>query len=264
MFTLYHGQNSVCSQKVRVGMALMGLRFDSVVLDLTRGDQFAPEYLKLNRNAVVPTLVDGDQVVTESSVILSYLDREHNGGQLTPTDAAGRVAADLWLLRCLSIHAAINTMTFSTAMRQALLATKTPAELEEQAAKMPDPIMGAKRMDLIENGLASAYVRQALVHLRGLFDDMQQTLDGSAWMNGDAPGIVDVALIAYVDRLDRLGLAGLWNTYPGIAPWLTAWQATDAYRLGITDWVPEGSAEKMRKAGAAHWDEIEFAWQALA
>lgn len=265
MLTLYHAPTSVCSQKVRVGLALLGLGFRSVVLDLQRGDQFAADYLKLNPDAVVPTLVDSDRVVVESSLILSYLDREHGGGRLMPAEPAARARAEHWLLRCLAIHAAVNTMSFSTALRQQILAAKTHEEIEAQAAKMPDPIMGRKRVDLILNGLASPYVRQAMLHLRRLFGDMQAGLAGGPWIGGQAPGIEDVALVAYVDRLDRLGLAGLWaRNHPAITAWLDAWKATDAYATGIEAWVPEGSAERMRAAGAAHWEEVETAWRAAA
>lgn len=265
MLILYHAPTSVCSQKVRVGMALMGLGYDGVVLDLQRGDQFAPDYLALNPDAVVPTLVDGDLVVVESSLILAHLDRVHNGGRLMPADAAGRVAAEHWLLRCLAIHAAINTLSFATVMRRKILATKSRAEIEAQAAKMPDPIMGAKRLDLVLNGLASPYVGQAMLHLRRLVTDMQAAMDAAPWMGGAEPGIVDVALVSYVDRLDRLGLSGLWAAgHPAVGAWLDAWKAHPAYEAGIGDWVPEGSAAEMRAAGEAHWDEIETAWRATA
>lgn len=262
MLTLHHAPTSVCSQKVRVGMALMGLSYESVVLNLQKGDQFAPDYLRLNPDAVVPTLVDDDLVVVESSLILAYLDRVHNAGRLMPTGGADRVAAEHWLLRCISIHAAINTMSFSTAMRQTILALKSREEIEAQAARMPDPIMGAKRLDLIVNGLSSPYVGQAMLHLRRLLGDLQAALDPGPFVAGGAPGLVDVAVVAYVDRLDRLGLSGFWEReFPAVGDWLAEWKASSAYVAGIEDWVPEGSASDMRAAGLAHWEEIERAWR---
>ena len=39
-----------------------------------QGDQFDPAYLKLNPNGVVPTLVHNGQPITESAVILYYLE----------------------------------------------------------------------------------------------------------------------------------------------------------------------------------------------
>ncbi len=38
-----------------------------------RGDQYEPDYMKLNPNAVVPTLVHDDNVIIESTVIMHYV-----------------------------------------------------------------------------------------------------------------------------------------------------------------------------------------------
>jgi len=73
MLELYHSVNSVCAQKVRVVLAEEGLEYREQLM--TRADdQFDPEYMKLNPNAVVPTLVHDGRPVIESSVILYYLD----------------------------------------------------------------------------------------------------------------------------------------------------------------------------------------------
>src|SRR5712692_3338360 len=68
MLTLYHGKTSVCSVKARLALAEKGVAWDSRLLTL-RGDQFEPDYMKLNPNAVVPTLVHDGKVVIESTVI---------------------------------------------------------------------------------------------------------------------------------------------------------------------------------------------------
>ena len=53
MFTLYHHGSSVCAAKVRFAMAEKGLEWDGVYIDILNGDQFKPEYLKINPKAVV-------------------------------------------------------------------------------------------------------------------------------------------------------------------------------------------------------------------
>ena len=55
MLELYHNINSVCAQKVRIALKEKGQEAKEHLLTL-RGDQHDPEYLKLNPNAVVPTL----------------------------------------------------------------------------------------------------------------------------------------------------------------------------------------------------------------
>ena len=47
MLELYHSVNSVCAQKVRIVLAEKGLEYREHLMTL-QGDQFAPEYMKLN------------------------------------------------------------------------------------------------------------------------------------------------------------------------------------------------------------------------
>ena len=74
MLELYHANHSTCSQKVRLCIAEKGLDFEGHLLDLGAKEQLDPEYLKLNPNGVVPTLVHDEVVITDSSVICEYLD----------------------------------------------------------------------------------------------------------------------------------------------------------------------------------------------
>lgn len=55
-----------------------------------------PEYLKLNPNAKVPTLVDGDLAIWESNTILRYL-ATRAGSPLYPSDAAARTHVERWM-----------------------------------------------------------------------------------------------------------------------------------------------------------------------
>ena len=97
---LYDAPQSTCSQRVRYVLNAKGIAFDEHKLDLFSGDQLKPEYLSLNPNGVVPTLVDGETVVIESSVILQYIDEIGDGPRLMPDDRALKAETLVWLLRC--------------------------------------------------------------------------------------------------------------------------------------------------------------------
>jgi len=60
MLELYHSINSVCAQKVRIALAEKELPYKEHLMTLG-GDQFDPAYMKLNPNAVVPTLIHDGQ-----------------------------------------------------------------------------------------------------------------------------------------------------------------------------------------------------------
>lgn len=261
MLKLYHGPTSVCSQKVRLAMDEIGLDYEGVVLDLQKGDQFAPDYIELNPDAVVPTLIDGDLKVLESSLIIEYLDKSYNNARLMPNETRLEVRTRLWLLRCLTVHAAVNTLSFSTFMRDKVLATKTPAEIEASIARMLDPVARAKRRDLYEFGVKSHHVTQALLQLRRIFDDMSTDIAEGAWVSGPAFGLADIGLAPYIDRIDRIGFSGLWeDRTPRVAAWLSAIRARRSYDDAIVAFIPEAMARSQRLAGEQHWPALQALW----
>ena len=62
-FTLYNAPQSTCSQRVRFTLHEKNLAFFEHKLDLFSGDQLRPEYLKINPNGVVPSLVHNGNVI---------------------------------------------------------------------------------------------------------------------------------------------------------------------------------------------------------
>jgi glutathione S-transferase len=70
---LYHFPPSPNSRRVQLTAAHLGLLLDGQVVDITKGENRAPEYLALNPNGLTPTLVDGDLVLWESRAIVQYL-----------------------------------------------------------------------------------------------------------------------------------------------------------------------------------------------
>lgn len=258
---LYHGITSVCSIKVRIGLAEIGMDYEGIVLDLPNGEQHNPEYLKINPDAVVPTLVDRDLVIFESSLILEYLDREYNDSKLMPKGRVAETNAKHWLLRCLAVHDAINTLSFSTAYRDRTRSTKTQEEIALILASMPDPVKRLKRRDILENGLASIFVEQALRNLRKAFDDMSGILAQTDWISGKDFGITDIALVSYIDRIERLGFEGMWTrSQPEIGKWLAAMQARPSYKVEVIDKIDAEAAEKQKNAGPKYWPDLERRW----
>ncbi len=88
--TLYHNDMSVCAQKVRLCLAEKDLAYEAKHLNLREGEQKRPEYLALNPNGYVPTLVHDGFVVCELTVICEYLDDAFPDPPLKPADAKGR------------------------------------------------------------------------------------------------------------------------------------------------------------------------------
>ncbi|MFQ6669711.1 hypothetical protein Gotur_034850, partial [Gossypium turneri] len=67
---LYSYWQSSCSWRVRFALNLKGISYEYKAVNLSKGEQFTPEFEKLNPLHFVPVLVDGDVVVSDSYAIL--------------------------------------------------------------------------------------------------------------------------------------------------------------------------------------------------
>ena len=106
---------------VRIALLDKGIEATEHLMNLG-GDQFNPAYLKLNPNAVVPTIVHDGQPIIESSVILGYLDEAFSGPTLTPAAPQDRARMRLFLkLIDEYIHDSCTIITFATAFRDGAL-----------------------------------------------------------------------------------------------------------------------------------------------
>jgi Glutathione S-transferase len=81
--TLYHSPASRAFTAYWM-LEELGLPFTVRKIDIRKGEQKSPEYLKLNPAGKVPTLVDGDVVVSENPAIAIYLADRYSYGKLAP------------------------------------------------------------------------------------------------------------------------------------------------------------------------------------
>ncbi len=88
---LYNYFRSSASYRVRIALALKGLDYDYQSVHLPKNEQFNESYAAVSATRLVPTLVDGDNALTQSLAIIEYLDEMHSAPPLLPHDAAGRV-----------------------------------------------------------------------------------------------------------------------------------------------------------------------------
>ena len=74
MLKLYHHGSSVCAAKVRMYLSEKKLDWKGHYIDILAGEQFDPEYIKLNPKAVVPTLEHNGEIICDSTIICEYLE----------------------------------------------------------------------------------------------------------------------------------------------------------------------------------------------
>ena len=93
---LYFNPLSPNVRRVRLTAAVLGIELEEKLLDFSKGEHKNPEYLALNPNGAVPTLVDGDFVLTESRSIMQYLASKKPESGLLPKDEAARADVTRW------------------------------------------------------------------------------------------------------------------------------------------------------------------------
>lgn len=87
---LYNYFRSSASYRVRIALALKGLDYDYIPVHLVKREHLDDAYTALSASRLVPTLQDGDTVLSQSLAIVEYLDETHPQPPLLPADAAGR------------------------------------------------------------------------------------------------------------------------------------------------------------------------------
>lgn len=93
---LYSSPGSPNALRARAVVFELGLDPEIINVDIGKGENRTPEYLKLNPNGKVPVLVDGDVVIWESRAINAYLASTHPEHGLYPAEAAQRAFVDQW------------------------------------------------------------------------------------------------------------------------------------------------------------------------
>jgi len=121
--TLYSFWAATAPYRVRIGLALKGLDFDVVSVDLGAGDQHGEAYRGRNPQGLAPALeTEAGDLLTQSLAILEWLEETHPEPSLLPADALGRarvramaaiVACDIHPLNNLRVHKALQGLGVS-------------------------------------------------------------------------------------------------------------------------------------------------------
>ncbi len=169
MLKLFGRRNALNVQKVMWFVGELALQLERVDRGGPFGGNRDPEYLALNPNGTVPTLVDGDFVLWESNAVVRYLGESYGGPPWVPDDRHGRALAGQW-------------MDWSNAVIIRRIAPLIEG-LREPAARRDAAAIAAHR-----DRVAEAWT---------VLDDHLADRD---YILGAAPTIADVALGAVVNR----------------------------------------------------------------
>jgi glutathione S-transferase len=228
---LYGAPQSTCSQRVRFVLNAKGLAFEERRLDLFSGDQLQPDYLKLNPNGLVPTLVHDGAPVIDSSVIMEYLEEVFPKGRtFVPAEPLERARMRA-LMRFIDEvpTPAVRVPSYNLAFLPHFQSMSEEAFLALADAK---PLRREFLLKMGRTGFSETDMNEALERLRRSARRMADVLEdsGGPWLLGARISLADVAIMPVIVRMHDIRLARLWSDLPAVARWLEAVETDPAFR----------------------------------
>lgn len=259
MLDLYHFNGATCGLKARLALAEKGVAYTPRAL--TREALRQPEYLALNPNGVVPTLVHDGQVLCESSVIINYIDDAFDGPALKPGTPLGTARVWWWMKRADECLSPIGILTYTISMRPKIIDGKSPAELAAYIDGMPNAAARVRRRAILELGYENPAFQQAMADIETMLTEMEQVLTQSDWLAGDSYSLADTAMTPLVERLEELNMADmLGQNRTRLPAWWARIQARASYRSCLVD-MPNPERPQHFEAGTRARPQIEAALQ---
>ncbi len=180
----------------------LNVPFERVLVDLRKGEQKRPEYLKLNPNGKVPTLEDDGFVLWESRAIMMYLADKTPGQTIYPQELHARADVNHWMFwDAVHFTPAIQIVAYERVIKGFLgLGGPDPKEIE-RGEKMIAPLMA-----VLDGHLANR-----------------------EWVSGNALTIADLSLATplFVHERAQIPLPA------HVAAWYARVAAVEAYRQTI-------------------------------
>lgn len=186
--------------KASVTLEELGLDYQVRALDLMKGEQKTPDYLRINPNGRIPAIVDHDAdgfAVFESGAVMIYL--AEKTGRLMPSDAQGRSRVLQWLMFQMG---GVGPMMGQANVFYRYFPEKLPAAI-------------------------ARYQNES----RRLFEVLDRRLGESEWLAGDDYSIADIANWCWVRTHKWSGVTV--DGLPQLQRWLAAINARPAARRGI-------------------------------
>jgi GSH-dependent disulfide-bond oxidoreductase len=202
--------------KVSIMLEECGLPYNLIPVNISRGDQFKPEFLKISPNNRMPAIVDhngpGGKPISifESGAILQYLGRKT--GKFYPQDERGRVEVDQWLF--------FQMANLGPKAGEANHFRNYAAHEKQQYA-----------IDRFTN------------EMNRIYGVMNKHLKDREFLAGKY-SIADIASIGWATRFERQGQD--MNNFPNVRRWMDRLLARPAVKRGIGLRVEEASKVNMQ------------------
>ena len=264
MLELYHHGSSVCAAKVRFALAEKGVVPDKMhYVDILKGEQFDPEYLKINPKAVVPALVHDDHIINESTVICEYVNDAFDGPSLVSGDPLSRARMRIWEKAVdEQLHPACGELTFVCCHRHIVMRLGEE-KLREFLSSTPDQSVTStwkeRKKEIVRRGFDAPGIEGGISLYDSYLFKMEEALKQHDWLAGDTFSLADIGLTPYVNRLDMLSMSGMWTAgrLPHVEAWFNRVKAMGSFAPTFLHWCPEELTNDLRTFGAQSWPDVK-------
>jgi glutathione S-transferase len=236
---LYHFWSSVCSVRCRMALDEKGVKWESKYIDLFKFDQLTPEYLAINPDGVVPTLVCDGQPIRESGIINEYIDGAFPGPSLIPTDPLRAARMREFIRTCEDALTPIALLTYVKYILPKLRNRWSDEELHKQASQRPTKFLRDLHSRGIRGEISEQELIQSSMDIEVLLDSLEAKLAPGPWIVGEF-SLADVAIAPYMFRLSALGQDRFWSDErrPRIHDWYQRLSSRPAF-LSAVSWPDE-------------------------
>ena len=230
MRQLYHLPIEPSCRFLRILLAEKGLDFE---LRAEKVWDRRESFLRLNPAGEVPVLIDSDGTTLSGvRVIAEYLEEVYPEPDLlgaTPIDRAETRRLFDW---------------FDLKFQREVTRNLVHEKILNRFLGLSEP-----------NGAA---IRAGLKNLKHHLAYVAWLGERRRWLAGEHFTLADVALTPYVNRLDMLGLAELWQgTRPALAGWFDRIRARPSFEPALYQYIPPAMVDEMKANGSACWPRLK-------
>ena len=192
-------------QKIYIMLEETKLPYQEHFVDVWKGEQYAPDFIKINPNSKIPVIVDSDgpggkpYTVFESGAILMYLGEK--SGRFRPTDMAKRYDVVQWLM-------------FQVASVGPMFGQFTHFKMF--APKDKDNSYAMERYQ---------------TEVKRLYEVLEKRLAQAPYLAGDEYSIADIATFPWTRNHDAQGVK--WDDHPNLARWFKAIDERPAVKAAL-------------------------------
>lgn len=192
MIKLFHWEPNANSGKPMLALLEKGVAFESCYTDMIRFDQHTPEYLAMNPSGKIPTMLHDDLVLTESTMIMEYIDDAFSGPPLRPADAWERWNMRRWCRLLDEYYGPSLSMIGWSSFVGPMVRERDPQELKAALERIPTP----ERRKAWETAIYDLFTEHELAESRRRVGYcarlMEEALAGSAWLAGAEYSLADI------------------------------------------------------------------------